>query len=239
MNQSKFQSTYSPSDYNLTDLKNKVRESRQESSIASFFRPLKSKLRAILNPDNPFANRTSYSEIDPFFIEHFLLSPYPFGITLSVDEIGSTCQISQNATLGTNAKFQRFDASDKPLQSVGYKPRLGHLVIVYPGSIVSGPIEIGNCVIISGGSIVTKDIPSFSIVRGVNEVHELQEHHFQLFLNQFHQHLIVKKMPIDGVLWKKGRYYKSEVFTEVNSLFKLKFPDIDGAFIKFLKEKLS
>jgi hypothetical protein len=116
---------------------------------------------------------------------------------------------------------------------------LGHLIRVNSGSIISGPVKIGNCVIISAGAIVTKDIPSFSIVRGVNKIHDLQEHHFKTFFHILHQQLILKKLPVDGVVWREKRYYRSEMLTEVNIMFESKYPDIDEGFFRFLKDKLS
>ena len=234
LNQSKFKITHKPSDYDVIDLRNKVRESRQESLFKSLLLPLKRRLRAFWKSNDSFANITSCSELDSIFLERFLKIAHPYGITLSVDEIGSSCQIGQNSTIGASGKFQKFDEG-----SDGYKPRLGHLVKVNAGSIISGSVKIGNCVIISAGSIVTKDIPSFSIVRGVNEIYDLQDHHFKTFFHILYQQLIIEKLPIDGVLWKRGHYFRSNVFTEVNSLFKSKYPDIDREFVEFLKDKLS
>ena len=100
-------------------------------------------------------------------------------------------------------------------------------------------MKIGNCVIISAGSIVTKDVPSFSIVKGVNEIQELSEHHFKTFLHILYQQLIIDNLPIEGAVWKNGPCFKSDAMTKVNSLFKSKYPDIDTNFVEFFKDQLS
>jgi serine acetyltransferase len=220
--------------YNLTDLKLAISNSKQEWSGKTFLRPFVRKIKNIIKIINPYENLVSHIEVGSFFAENFLKIAHPYGITLSVDEIGSSCQIAQNSTLGTNGKFQSFDES-----TPGYKPRLGHLVKVNPGAIISGPVEIGHCVIVSAGSIVTKNIPSFKIVRGVNEIFDLQEHHYKTFLHILHQQLIIAKLPTLGVIWQNGLYTNSNELTEVNKLFKSKYPDIDETFIDFLRNKLS
>jgi serine acetyltransferase len=216
------------------DLRLMVKKTGAEPLVKTLLRPLVRKFKTIWKSNNPFANVIAYSEIDPLFIEYFLKISHPYGITLSVDEIGSSCQIAQNTTIGTNGKFQRFDEGTK-----GFKPRLGHLVKTNAGVVISGPIRIGNCVIISAGTIVTKDVPNFSIVKGVNEIQALSEHHFNTFLHILHQQLICRNLPVEGAVWKNGLCFKSDAITKVNSLFKSKYPDIGKGFIKILKDHLS
>ena len=216
------------------DIHHMVKSNRSEYPVKTFLRPLVRTIKTVWKSNNPFANVIAYSDIDPLFIEYFLKIGHPYGITLSVDEIGSSCQIAQNTTIGTNGKFQPFDESTS-----GTCPRLGHLVKTNPGAVISGPVKIGNCVIISAGSIVTKDVPSFSFVKGVNEIQELSEHHFKTFLHILHQQLICLNRPIEGAVWKNGPCFKSDAMTKVNSLFKSKYPDIDMNFVKLLKDQLS
>ena len=119
-----------------------------------------------------------YSELPYDFLRYGCMIPHPFGITLSVDEIGSCCAIYQNATVSTNGDFSIGENTD------GYKPRIGNCVSIYAGSVISGKINIGDFSIISSNSVVTKDVPPYSIVYGVNEVRELKSHHYNLLEKQ-------------------------------------------------------
>jgi hypothetical protein len=105
MDQSKIINKHAPTELDKIDLQNKVIESSGQSIIKSLLLLLKRKVYAIWKLSEPFSNINSYSEIDPFFIKNFLKISHPYGITLSVDEIGSSCQIAQNSTIGTNGKF--------------------------------------------------------------------------------------------------------------------------------------
>ncbi len=49
-------------------------------------------------------------------------------------------------------------------------PTLGENVFVGVGAIVLGDVHISDNVYICSGAIVTRDIPSFNIVKGINEV---------------------------------------------------------------------
>lgn len=164
---------------------------------------------------NPYSNKFSYSELNPKFMREFLVIGHPFGITLSVDQIGSDCQIGQNATIGTSGKMQGFDSG-----TAGFKPKLGFCVKVNAGAIVSGPISLGSFSIVSGGAIVTKDVPPFSIVYKCNEVAPLQDHHCKTFLHMLHQRLVVYRGTQGGVLLKGGKLLASRTYSEVQRCFR-------------------
>ncbi len=93
-------------------------------------------------------------EPPPFFLEHGVMIPHPFGVTLSVDQMGADCLIGQNVTIGTDARDMTIGENTD-----GHKPRLGHLVRIYASAVVSGRITIGDCVIVAAQSFVNRDVP--------------------------------------------------------------------------------
>ena len=184
-----------------------------------------------------FSDTLSMSDLPIEFHQNFLCGSHPYGITLSVDEIGSDSLIGQNCTFGANYKFRKYNEG-----SAGYKPRLGHLVVSYPGSVVSGPVSIGHCTLIASNAMVTKDIPGFSIVTGVNEIRPLSDHHYKIFLSALHHQLIVCRRPAVGLVYSKGRYYEDVKFTSLKEQFlnnhrENTFDQSD--FIKVMRSQLS
>jgi serine acetyltransferase len=113
------------------------------------------------------------------FLKWGCMIAHPFGITLSADEIGADCQFAQNITIGTNSR-------DIPVggDTSGHQPRIGNLVHVYPGAIISGNITIGDNTIIAGNAFVDKDVPANSVVYGVNKISSLKPHHINSLANQ-------------------------------------------------------
>lgn len=67
---------------------------------------------------------------------------------------GNNCHINQNVTIGGTSK--KFDV-----------PKLGNHVYVGAGAKLIGPIIIGDNVVVGANAVVTKDIPSGSLVVGV------------------------------------------------------------------------
>jgi serine acetyltransferase len=124
----------------------------------------------------------NYCEPPMFFLKWGCAIVYPFGITLSVDEMGADCMIAQNATLGMDLKDIIVRESDVYLPK--YRPKIGNLVHIYSGAVLSGNIRVGDMVIIAANSFVNKDVPDHSIVYGVNEIHPLKQHHYQSLMNQ-------------------------------------------------------
>lgn len=74
-----------------------------------------------------------------------------FSTIIICEAMGSNCKIYQQVTIGFNN---------------GY-PSIGDNVTVYPGAKIIGKIKIGDDVIIGCNAVVTKDVPSHSIVAGV------------------------------------------------------------------------
>lgn len=83
--------------------------------------------------------------------ENFVL-PHPIGIVIgSGVTIGNNATIYQNVTLGQNN---------------GKYPKLGNNVIIYPGSVIIGDVELGDNVIVGANSVVTHSFPENSIIAG-------------------------------------------------------------------------
>lgn len=161
-----------------------------------------------------FSDTISMSDLPLEFHQNFLAGSHPYGITLSVDQIGSECWIGQNSTFGANHKYRNFDEG-----SAGYKPRLGHFVTSYPGALVSGPVSIGHCTVLAANSVVTRDVPSFSLVSGVNEVRQLSPHHYKIFLSILRHQLIVGRRPTVGLVYSKGEYFQDHALTDLKKNF--------------------
>lgn len=153
-------------------------------------------------------NMTCTCEPPMFFLKWGCIIAHPFGITFSVDEIGADCSISQNATLGASGR-------DIPLggPTTGHKPKIGNLVSVYPGAIVSGDVRIGDRVIISGNAIVTKDVPNDSIVYGVNLIYPLKQHHRNVLLDQLYHCKYINEL-IPGLVYKNNKLFINTVWCE-------------------------
>lgn len=79
-------------------------------------------------------------------------------------EIGDDCIIFHGVTLG-----------GKDFKAQKRHPTLGDRVLVGAHSILLGPIQIGSDSQIGAGSIVTKDIPSHSMVTGINQIKTLSK----------------------------------------------------------------
>lgn len=89
----------------------------------------------------------------------YLRIPHPKGITLAATKIGSNCMIGQWVTLGgNNCEHKMFG------EYIIKTPSIGDNVQIYSGSVVAGPIDIGNDVIIGANTTVTFDIDSNSMV---------------------------------------------------------------------------
>ncbi len=74
--------------------------------------------------------------------------------------IDSGCKIYQNVTLGGNSKI--IDGVDTNHGA----PVLEENVTVYAGACILGPIVIGKGSIIGANSVLTKNVPAYSIVYG-------------------------------------------------------------------------
>jgi len=75
-------------------------------------------------------------------------------------EIGESCMILQQVTIGTNVPF--FDKSKAyPV------PKIGNNVYIGSGAKILGGISIGDGSVIGANAVVTKDVPAYSLVMGV------------------------------------------------------------------------
>ena len=73
--------------------------------------------------------------------------------------IGKMCDIRQNVTFGGN--FNKKDSQGNQ------QPHVGDNVSFGVGSVIVGPVKIGNNSIIGANSVVTRDVPPGVIVSGV------------------------------------------------------------------------
>jgi serine O-acetyltransferase len=71
-------------------------------------------------------------------------------------EIGATCDVHQGVTIGASDRGGRSGV-----------PVIGSRVWIGPNSTLAGPITIGDHVMISANSLVVRDVPSHTVVRGV------------------------------------------------------------------------
>ena len=148
-----------------------------------------------------------------FFMNNGVMIPHAYGITLSVDEIGGDVYVGQNVTFGTNAKNMSLeDCTD------GHKPKIGNLVRIYTHAVVSGEIYIGDCVIIAAGAIVTKDVPSKSIVYNRDEIRPLEKRHINYLRNVLY-HCERQYVKVPALVYKqKSMYINLEYLEKRNKL---------------------
>lgn len=82
-----------------------------------------------------------------------LFFPHPRNVVIGEDVIiGSNCRIYQGVTIG---------------QSKGKYPHIGDNVIIYPGAKVIGDIRVGDNSIVGANAVVTKNVPTNTIVAGI------------------------------------------------------------------------
>ena len=76
---------------------------------------------------------------------------HPFNVMIGRGvEIGTDCNIYHEVTLGTG--------------QIPGTPKIGNHVCIYPGARLLGGIEIGNGTMIGANCVVTKDVPSGSVI---------------------------------------------------------------------------
>lgn len=92
---------------------------------------------------------------------------HPMGIYIGkTTEIGSGCKIYPFFVSIAAVK------GDKELirSHIRRHPKIGNDCLLGSKATVIGPITIGDDVTIGAGAIVTKDVPSHSVVKGVNQI---------------------------------------------------------------------
>lgn len=146
-----------------------------------------------------------------YFCLHGCMISHAYGITLSADEIGADCRIGQNVTVGTNSRTMH------PGEGTKDKPSIGNLVSLNVGSVISGPVRIGNNVIVAAQAFVDKDVPDNHIVYGRNEVYPLQIHHWN-YLKQMLWHCINVYPIIPGLVYIKGIMYIDETYKKQRTM---------------------
>jgi serine O-acetyltransferase len=88
-----------------------------------------------------------------------LRMPHPMGILIGYGVIGRDVTIQHNVTLSPVRTNWR----------TGKLPGLFHIgdeVVVFPGSIVAGPIAVGDGAIIGANALITRDLPAGHITNG-------------------------------------------------------------------------
>lgn len=107
---------------------------------------------------------------------------HPMGIAIGPTTIiGDNCRIYPYAAV--NARI----IGDEELNASGNKRRhakIGNNCMLGAGCMLIGEIEIGDNVIVAARALVTKDVPSNSVVKNVNEVRPIRPEELLLF-NQF------------------------------------------------------
>jgi|SaaInlStandDraft_1057018.scaffolds.fasta_scaffold01596_10 serine acetyltransferase len=79
---------------------------------------------------------------------------HPVGVVIGKSvKFGKNVRILQNATIGSAGL------------SKSLTPTIGNNVIIGPGAVVVGSISIGDNVIIGANTVITKDVPSNTIVK--------------------------------------------------------------------------
>ena len=82
--------------------------------------------------------------------------PHPYGIILSAEKIGQNCLIGQYVTLGGKERLEEGKCIRTPI--------VGDNVNILAGSVVAGPIIIGNDVVIGSNSTVTFDVEANTLL---------------------------------------------------------------------------
>jgi serine O-acetyltransferase len=94
-----------------------------------------------------------------------LFAHHARGCIIIASKICENVVICQNVTIGTNMRFNKVS---NEWENVG-NPIICRNVVIADGAKILGPIIIGENSFAAAGSIVTKDMPSNSIVYGVNK----------------------------------------------------------------------
>ncbi len=107
---------------------------------------------------------------EQIFIDH------PTGLIIGETAvIGKRFQSFGQVLLGNNGKH--FEGRRHPY--------IGDNVTIYPQTVVSGPLTIGNNAVVGVGSTVTMNVPDNAVVLGVNQLSRIAEHRFNISLKEY------------------------------------------------------
>jgi len=96
-------------------------------------------------------------------IDRGLLLPHPTSIVIARGAtIGCNAKIHQCVTIGTNVKNEGPDT----IATNRGAPVIGDGVLIFPGSVIVGPITIGDGAVIGANSFVHRDVRPREVVRG-------------------------------------------------------------------------
>jgi len=95
-----------------------------------------------------------------------LFAHHAHGCIIIASKICENVVIFQNVTIGSNLKFNKVNGI---WENAG-NPIICKNVIICDGAKILGPIIVGENSVIGAGAIVTKNIPSNSIVYGANNI---------------------------------------------------------------------
>ena len=90
------------------------------------------------------------------------------GCTIIASKICENTVIFQNVTVGSNLRYNKEKGEWENLGN----PIIDKNTVICDGAKILGPVIVGENSVIAAGAIVTKDIPSNSIVCGVNKFRE-------------------------------------------------------------------
>lgn len=81
-------------------------------------------------------------------------------------EIGDGCDISVGAQIYSHTTHARC-VSGRKLDTVRKRTKIGKCVFIGPNAVVLAGVTIGDHSVIGAGSVVTRDIPAYSVAAGV------------------------------------------------------------------------
>lgn len=127
-----------------------IRLCNDRSKICHFIRPIL--IRKL--------KKNYHIELGCCEIGSYFRLPHPYGIIIAAKSIGENVMIGQYVTLGGNNCKERQDINGEIIHT----SVIGNNCQISAGSVVAGPIFIGNNVVIGANSTITKDIASGTLI---------------------------------------------------------------------------
>jgi serine acetyltransferase len=127
-----------------------------------------------MRSSNPLAAFIARLCLDRFLIEigsktqigKYFFMPHPRCIIISSNVIiGDHVHVGQQVTIGGNFKKNK---SNK-LGEIQKLPILGNRINILPGAVIGGPVILNDDIIVGANAVVTRDVPSNTIVFGQNQ----------------------------------------------------------------------